>query len=203
MVLSNSFSGFLKLVCLWLFFTSPFFIGLKWPAKGGCKEPFKWGEQGGKSEICQITQELDWKVVAATHPNLKFLVQLIVNMYGGGQERVTTLSVYSLQQNVLEAQSWFGKAFHWGGVGNRNWWNYEHRIFWFTMWKASDMQLIHLTFLNELKHTANVKKKKYNKTLSIMDGLPTTWTWSLLKSASKEELCVFFKRLEEIFLKAT
>lgn len=159
MVLSNSFSGFLKLVCLWLFFTSPFFIGLKWPAKGGCKEPFKWGEQGEKSEICQITQELDWKVVAATHPNLKFLVQLVVNMYGGGQERVTTLSVYSLQQNVLEAQSWFGKAFHWGGVGNRNWWNYEHRIFWFTMWKASDMQLIHLTFLNDLKHTANVKKK--------------------------------------------
>lgn len=92
MVLSNSFSGFLKLVCLWLFFTCPFFIGLKWPAKGGCKEPFKWGEQGGKSETCQITQELDWKVVAATHPNLKFLVQLVVNMYGGGQERVTTLS---------------------------------------------------------------------------------------------------------------
>lgn len=110
--------------------------------------------------------------------------------------------VFSLQQNVLEALSWFGEAFHPVSVGDRNWWNYEHRIFWFTMWKASDMQIIHLTFLNDLKHTANVKKKKYNKTLSIMDGLPRTWTWSLLKSASKEELCVFFKRLEEIFLKA-
>lgn len=66
--------------------------------------------------------------------------------------------VFSLQQNVLEALSWFGEAFHPVSVGDRNWWNYEHRIFWFTMWKASDMQLIHLTFLNDLKHTANVKK---------------------------------------------
>lgn len=28
------------------------------------------------------------------------------------------------------------------------------------MWKASDMQLIHLTFSNDLKHTADVKKTK-------------------------------------------
>lgn len=60
----------------------------------------------------QIIQEPDCKFVAATHPNLKFLVQLVVNIYGGGQERVTTLGVYSLQQNMLEALSWFGEAFH-------------------------------------------------------------------------------------------
>lgn len=93
--------------------------------------------------------------MAATHPNLKFLVQLVVNMYRGGQERVTTLSS-AFNKTCWRLCHGLGRHFtrlvleiEIDGIMNTE---------SFDLWKASDMQLIHLTFLNDLKHTANVKK---------------------------------------------
>lgn len=116
--------------------------------------------------------------------HMKFLVHAIMNIYEGGEERSTTLSV------CRHNGGWFGAAFQplFG-----NWWNYECRIVWSdfnppcrSIWKAFDWQELHFSASQWPQTHCQCSKNKldrktYNGSLSVMNLYPQILDYKIIE----------------------